>query len=186
MFAGLPEVYVYDDLVCSYFQNFCRCVTFFPSQISFSITHMSLCDCCDRVGSVSLLRDRQTDHFYHPPLPPPPSHFFSSTLGLQCSLLLLPTVGCGCVGLLLYTYPANKWYQAWPHKLIKSVFSPFLLLVYVEYTFYTLRRPYIYVSSVLIYTAKIFEFLYSLGRNCAASVPISTFMCLWAIYIFPR
>ncbi len=35
------------------------------------------------------------------------------------------------------------------------------------------------------YTATKIPFKYSFSGNCEALVPISTFMCLWVIYIFP-
>jgi hypothetical protein len=37
----------------------------------------------------------------------------------------------------------------------------------------------------LSYTATKIPFIYSFSGNSAASAPISTFMCLWAIYIVP-
>ncbi len=36
-----------------------------------------------------------------------------------------------------------------------------------------------------LHTATAISPIYSFSGNCTASAPISTFMCLWAIYIFP-
>ncbi len=40
-------------------------------------------------------------------------------------------------------------------------------------------------NTMVHHTATAFPFIYSFSGNFAASAPISTFMCLWAIYIFP-
>ncbi len=36
-----------------------------------------------------------------------------------------------------------------------------------------------------LFTERKIPFMYFFSGNCTASVPFSTFMCLWAIYIFP-
>jgi hypothetical protein len=41
------------------------------------------------------------------------------------------------------------------------------------------------MASSFLYTATSIPFIYSFPGNCTASAPVSTFICLWAIYIFP-
>ncbi len=46
-------------------------------------------------------------------------------------------------------------------------------------------KKYTPLTDYSTHTATATPFIYSFFGNCATSAPISTFMCLWAIYIFP-
>ncbi len=63
-------------------------------------------------------------------------------------------------------------------KIFENTFPPYEDLTILPYF-------YLPTSPPSHHTAKAIPFIYSFFGNCAASAPISTFMCLWVIYIYP-
>ncbi len=65
-------------------------------------------------------------------------------------------------------------------------FKDFLLYTSTNSSWFELvwRQAYFLFTFQRWYTATAIPFIYSFSGNSAASAPISTFMCLWAIYIF--
>ncbi len=71
--------------------------------------------------------------------------------------------------------------------LVSWAFEKIISAHYVDFQSFS-SPPHVTHSSVPFSrpcTATAIPFIYSFSGNCAASAPISTFMCLWATHIFP-
>ncbi len=94
-------------------------------------------------------------------------------------IILIGTVLRAVLGFRCHNKPMKrrKEQNKQQKKMYVKIYDP--LYYIIVHVFFPPPLPTVY------YTATAIPFIFSFSGNCAASAPISTFMCLWAIYMFP-